>query len=154
MAKDFVSYEKLIDAALRSVVRRTLRHVAERGLSGPHHIHLSFQTGYPGVEMPEHLRTQYPDEMTIVLQHEFWGLEVEDSAFAVTLSFNNMQERLSIPFDAITRFADPGVRFGLQFQSGARPPAGAKTKRKHPAKTESKPEAGAQVITLDSFRKK
>lgn len=163
--KGFVSYDKLIDAALRGVVREVLRHVAEHGLSGPHHIYLTFRTGFPGVEMPEFLRSQYPDEMTIVLQHQFWGLEVAEESFAVSLSFNKAPQRLAMPFAALTRFADPGVNFGLQFQGAAPVQPGAKAEAREPSEgaqaqatpaeaAQAAPAGEAKVITLDSFRKK
>ena len=116
MADDFVSYDKLIDAALRTVVRETLRYIAEHGLPGQHHIYLSFQTDFPKVEIADYLHQEYPDEMTIVLQHQFWGLEAGDDAFEVTLGFNDIQERLTVPYAALTAFVDPSVKFGLQFQ--------------------------------------
>lgn len=84
---------------------------------GAHHFYITFLTGHPGVDIPDHLRAQYPDTMTIVLEHQFWGLEVEDDRFSVTLSFSGVNQRLSIPFAAVTAFADPSVRFGLQFHA-------------------------------------
>jgi len=172
MADDFVSYDKLIDAALRTVVRGTLRHAAEHGLPGQHHLYLSFQTDFPGVQIADYLHQEYPDEMTIVLQHQFWGLEVFEEGFKVGLTFNKIGESLEIPFDAITRFADPSVQFGLQFQTpgsaaaNTRPDGtdiGAIDKAATNAEpagdaVEAAPNAdgleGADVITLDSFRKK
>ena len=155
---DFVAYEKLIDGALRAVVRETLSHVVAHGLSGPHHLYLTFKTGFTGVEMPENLRAQHPEEMTIVLQHQYWGLEVAEESFAVSLSFNRAPQRLVIPFAALTRFADPGVNFGLQFQGTAEASTEAAQPAGPSAETakESKPsEPGeGKVITLDSFRRK
>ena len=157
MTKDFVSYDRLIDAALRGVVRETLRHVTEKGLSGSHHLYFSFQTGFPGVELSDYLRAQYPDEMTIVFQHQFWGLEVEETFFAVTLSFNKVQEHLVIPFAALTQFADPSVRFGLQLQSTGTPPAGRLekiTSGEDAMAAEVISDTEAKVVNIDSFRKK
>ena len=111
-------YDRMVEDALRSVVSRALIHAAERGLSGDHHFYITFLTDHPGVVMPDSLRSHYPNEMTIVLQHQFWGLEVGPKAFGVTLSFANEPERLSVPFAAVTAFADPSVRFGLQFDVG------------------------------------
>jgi hypothetical protein len=115
MADNELRYDRMVEDALRSVVSRALVHIAERGLSGDHHFYITFLTDHPGVEMPDHLRSHYPNEMTIVLQHQFWGLEVGPEAFGVTLSFANEHERLTVPFAAVTAFADPSVRFGLQF---------------------------------------
>ena len=108
----------MVEDALRSVVRRALIHAAERGLSGDHHFYITFLTDHPDVTMPDHLRSHYPNEMTIVLQHQFWGLEVSPESFGVTLSFANEPERLTVSFAAVTAFADPSVRFGLQFDVG------------------------------------
>src|ERR1700754_3563033 len=110
-------YDKMVENALRSVVREALAVTAEYGLPGAHHFYITFRTDYPGVEMPDFLHAQYPQDMTIVLEHQFWGLEVDDLRFAVTLSFRNQTHRLSIPLAAITAFADPSVKFGLEFRS-------------------------------------
>jgi hypothetical protein len=118
MAEDILRYDLLIEAALRSVVRETLANVVKNGLPGEHHFYITFLTHFPGVEIPEHLKKQYPEEMTIVLQYQFFGLKLLDDAFTVTLSFNNVKERLVIPLEAITTFADPSVNFALQFQTG------------------------------------
>ena len=122
MADDELRYDRMVEDALRSVVNRALVHVAERGLSGEHHFYITFLTDHPDVVMPDHLRSHYPNEMTIVLQHQFWGLEVGTETFGVTLSFANQPERLTVPFAAVTAFADPSVRFGLQFDVGTGEP--------------------------------
>ena len=111
-------YDLMVERALRGVLRDALCQVAEMGLPGEHRLFITYRTDHPGVELPADLRERYPNEMTIVLEHQFWGLEVGDDAFAVTLSFSNEPERLSIPFDAVIAFADPSVRFGLQFDGG------------------------------------
>jgi hypothetical protein len=118
MADNELKYDRMVEDALRSVVSRALSHAAERGLSGDHHFYITFLTDHPGVTMPDHLRSHYPNEMTIVLQHQFWGLEVSPESFGVTLSFANEPERLTVSFAAVTAFADPSVRFGLQFDVG------------------------------------
>ena len=119
MAEDILRYDLMIEAALRSVVRETLVSVIKNGLPGEHHFYITFLTHFPGVEIPDHLKKQYPEEMTIVLQYQFFGLKVDDEAFSVMLSFNNVKERLRIPLEAITTFADPSVNFALQFQTGS-----------------------------------
>lgn len=117
MAKDYIGYQALTDAALRGVVRDALRRVETQGLIGSHHFYLTFKTHFPGVEIPAFLREQYPDEMTIILQHQFWGLKVHEDLFEVALTFKKMPATLVIPYVALTAFFDPGVQFGLQFKT-------------------------------------
>ena len=112
---DRFQYDALVDDALRSVVRRVLTQVAEKGLPGSHHFYISFRSTDPGVELPEYLRAKYPEEMTIVLQHQYWDLILGPESFEVTVSFNKQQERIKVPFAALSAFVDPSVRFGLQF---------------------------------------
>src|SRR5271156_1315347 len=119
MTDDLLRYDLMIEAALRDVVRETLANVAKNGLPGDHHFYITFLTHFPGVEIPEYLKKQYPEEMTIVLQYQFFGLKLDEDSFSVMLSFNNVKERLHIPLEAITTFADPSVNFALQFQTGA-----------------------------------
>jgi len=112
---DYIRYDLLAQNALRGVVRTVMADAAKKGLLGEHHFKISFDTTAPGVKLSPRLREQYPQEMTIVLQHQFWDLEVSDEAFEVGLSFSGIPERLRVPFDAITGFFDPSVEFGLQF---------------------------------------
>jgi hypothetical protein len=113
---DQIRYDLLTQQALRGVVRSVLADAAKKGLPGDHHFFITFDTHADGVRMSERLRAQYPEEMTVILQHQFWDLTVSDVAFDVGLSFGGITERLSIPFDAITAFVDPSVQFGLQFE--------------------------------------
>ena len=99
MTQDLLGYNEMVERAMRSVVRQALTHAAENGLPGNHHFYVTFNTDHPDVGMPDHLRQQYPSEMTIVLQHQFWGLEIDEDGFEVTLSFNKQPERLRIPFE-------------------------------------------------------
>ena len=117
MSKDGFRYERMVEEALRGVVREALSQVAEDGLPGEHHFYITFRTDHPGVEVPDHLRKRYPGEMTIVLEHQFWDLKTGDNGFEVTLSFSNVPSQLVVPFKAVTAFADPSVRFGLQFEA-------------------------------------
>ncbi len=117
MSETQLPYDLMVEDALRGVVRRALEVVASRGLPGNHHFYITFRTDHPGVKLPAYLRERYPAEMTIVLQYQFWGLEVREADFQVTLSFNDKPERLVIPLEAVKAFADPSVRFGLQFDS-------------------------------------
>ena len=112
---DRFHYDALVDDALRSVVRRVLTQVADKGLPGSHHFYISFRSTDPGVELPEYLRAKYPEEMTIVLQHQYWDLILGPESFEVTVSFNKQQERIKVPFAALSAFVDPSVHFGLQF---------------------------------------
>ncbi|HEY0837865.1 MAG TPA: ClpXP protease specificity-enhancing factor SspB [Azospirillum sp.] len=173
MAKEQLRYDRMVETALRGVVREAMKEVADRGLPGNHHFYLTFRSSYPGVEIPDYLRSQYPNEMTIVLQFQYYGLEVDDDGFAVTLSFNNVHERLVIPYAAITTFADPSVNFALQFQPAApaesaevaalapRPAPERADKEEAKPKlvksgdkaAEEEPKRG-EVVTLDAFRKK
>ena len=113
---DQIRYDLLTQQALRGVVRNVLTDAAKKGLPGDHHFFITFHTRADGVRMSERLRAQYPDEMTVILQHQFWDLSVSDSGFDVGLSFGGITERLSIPFEAISAFVDPSVQFGLQFE--------------------------------------
>ncbi|MGB0631212.1 MAG: SspB family protein [Alphaproteobacteria bacterium] len=112
-----MDYQALVERAMKNVVRDVLLRVAEDGLPGEHHLYITFRTEHDGVEIADRLVAQYPDEMTIVLQYQFWGLEIYDDAFEITLSFSGKNERLFIPFDAVVGFADPSVNFGLQFKA-------------------------------------
>lgn len=115
MAEDLIRYDTLAQEALRGVVRTVLQRVANTGLPGDHHFYVAFDTKADGVSISDRLREQYPEEMTVVLQYQFWDLEVSDDRFEVKLAFNNIPERLVVPFRAIKAFYDPSVQFGLQF---------------------------------------
>ena len=110
-----IDYPGLIDSAMRNVVREALIHVDKFGLPGEHHFFISFQTNFPGVSISPQLKARYPEEITIVVQHQFWDLKITDKQFSIMLSFNNIPEKLVVPFDALTAFADPSIKFGLQF---------------------------------------
>jgi hypothetical protein len=116
---DQIRYDLLTQQALRGVVRGVLADTAKKGLPGDHHFYISFDTRAEGVHLSDRLRAQYPDEMTIILQHQFWDLKVGDDEFEVGLSFGGVPERLTIPFEAINGFFDPSVQFGLQFEEVA-----------------------------------
>lgn len=166
MSGDPLNYQVLTEEALRGVVRQALSVAAQRGLPGQHHFYLTFRTAHPGVQLADSLRERHPEEMTIVLQHQFWGLEVAERQFAVTLSFNGQHERLIVPFAAVTAFVDPSVQFGLQFSvaapaaTPAGPPAAPPMKAavlppspaEPAAETPGPPEEG-RVVALDAFRK-
>ncbi len=117
MATDHIRYDVLAQAALRGVVRTVLADVAKKGLPGEHHFKITFNTTAPGVRLSERMRAQYPEAMTVILQHQFWDLHVDDSAFEVGLSFGGVPERLAVPFEAVTAFYDPAVQFGFQFET-------------------------------------
>ena len=155
-----MGYDKLVEDALRGAMVTALRRAAEQGLPGDHHFYISFRTGDPGVDIGDQLKATHPEEMTIVLQHQYWDLEVGDRAFSVALSFNQMRQTLTVPYAAVTAFADPSVKFGLQFQGGAE--AGRTAPRIEPAEPPAADETAdsapsqptADVVALDSFRKK
>ena len=196
--EDLIRYDVLAQEALRSVVRKVLQEVARTGLPGEHHFYITFDTHYSGVRMSNRMRERYPDEMTIVVQHQFWDLETTDNGFSLGLSFDGIPESMNIPYSAIRGFFDPAVQFGLQFDTpeddqdnsteveANEKPAGklspvpkmkktapvkpAKPAKEHEETGKGKPEltiaptAGAadgsgdadsaQVVSLDSFRKK
>lgn len=155
-------YDMMVDEALRGVVRRALKQVAQHGLPGNHHFYITFKTRGEGVSIPPYLLEKYADEMTIVLQFQFWDLEIEEEFFSVALSFNDVRERLLIPFAAITGFADPSVKFGLQFQtledgelSDTELLEASDDETDDPMpEGEDDDAAMGQVVSLDTFRKK
>jgi hypothetical protein len=128
MAVDHIRYDLLTQEALRGVLRTVLSDAAKNGLPGDHHFFVTFDTCAEGVRLSQRMRAQYPKEMTIVLQHQFWDLGISDDSFEVGLSFGGVPERLSIPFAAVKGFFDPSVEFGLQFEQIAVPAADAGTK--------------------------
>jgi len=164
VADDMIGYEQLMQDALRSVVRAALQEAASpRGLPGKHHFYITFRTHAPGVIIPDHLKARYPDEMTIVLEHQFWDLEVYADRFRVILKFSGQPQPITIPLNAITRFFDPSVKFGLQFEqhhndearmasgddSGG--PAAPQVLAQESVPT---PSGDTSVVSLDAFRKK
>lgn len=152
-ADSLIPYDEIVQDALRSVVRRVLDRIdAEGGLPGSHHFYIAFRTRYPGVEMPKHLLERYPEEMTVIIQHRYWDLAIDDQKFTIGLSFNQVPAKLVIPFDAITGFVDPAVNFALQFQ----PKEGEAIAAAVPEAAPPPPpvEDGSNVVTLDRFRKK
>jgi len=159
---DEINYNLLVERALLNVVRDSLKHAVKQGLSGQQHFYITFKTHAAGVDIPAHLKERYKDEMTIVLQHQYWDLTVDEEKFSLGLSFNHQRETLIIPFSAVTAFADPSVQFGLQFAltngAAATPTATdtiaatGKTDAKSDAPADDEVKAG-EVITLDAFRK-
>jgi uncharacterized protein len=172
MATDHIRYDVLARDALRGVLRRVLTDAAEHGLPGEHHFFITFQSTAEGVKLSPRLLAQYPEEMTIILQHQFWDLTVLEDRFEVGLSFGGIPERLVVPFNSIKSFFDPSVQFGLQFEANdaaaespaASPlpgvPATSPTALMVPepaaeSPTEpARPSEGAEVVRLDRFRKK
>lgn len=154
--ESLLPYDEWTEEALRHVVLRALDHAAREGLPGDHHFYITFSTTHPGVAIPDRLRAQYPEEMTIVLQHQFRNLTVDEPArrFSVLLSFGGIPSALDIPLDAVTAFADPAVRFGLQFGLHSIP-----TEDAAPSPDEEPPppveDSGpAEVVSLDAFRRR
>ncbi|MET0906757.1 MAG: hypothetical protein EON84_15320 [Bradyrhizobiaceae bacterium] len=169
MPTDHIRYDVLARDALRGVLRKVLIDAAEHGLPGEHHFFITFISRADGVKLSPRLLAQYPEEMTVILQHQFWDLTVTEDRFEVGLSFNGIPERLVVPFSSIKSFYDPSVQFGLSFETEAAeapaaasppvaaaapsiapPPADAET----PVESEPKSGEGAEVVRLDRFRKK
>ena len=164
MAEDLIRYDVLAQDALRGLVRKVLSEVAQTGMPGEHHFFITFDTQHPGVRISSRLKAQYPTEMTVVLQHQFWDLAVTDAAFEVGLSFKGVPERLHVPLRAISGFVDPHASFGLKFDPPPELAAAAATEEPalpapvEPEEAAEAPppvEAGkAAVVSLDAFRKK
>jgi len=179
MSDTYIDYDAKVQDALRGVVRSVLQDTERDGLMGEHHFYIAFKTQAPGVNIPASLMSRFPDEMTIVLQHKFWGLKVYDDRFEVGLSFNQKPEHLEIPFDAVVGFVDPSVQFALQFHDEAEEidaeelgengesaesdivadfaPAIAEAdapQDKTPADEAPSNADGGNVVTLDALRKK
>lgn len=156
MPSSLLPYETWVEEALRGVVRKALAYTVEYGLTAPHHFYITFATDAPGAELPDWLRAQYPDAMTIVLQHQFWDLAVAEEAFSVSLRFHGRPAQLRVPFDSIQAFGDPGVNFGLQLHA-LPSQAGDDVDIDHAVDEAVPPPSGGtpgEVIALDSFRKK
>ncbi|RAK56614.1 SspB family protein [Phenylobacterium deserti] len=158
-AQDLMHYEALAQDALRGVVKAALKRAASpEGLPGSHHFYITFKTDAAGVSGPADLLGKYPDEMTIVLQHQYWDLAPGETFFSVTLQFGGQPKRLSIPYAAVTRFYDPSVQFLLQFEPPPAAPQDVKTLPAAAAEPEAKDDAGeegpAKIVSLDQFRKK
>jgi hypothetical protein len=156
-------YETWIEQALRHVVAQAIEHVAVQGLPGGHHFYITFRTDYPGVDIPQRIRAQYPTEMTIVLQHQFWdlGFDRDTKTIQVGLSFGGVPSKLIIPLDAVVEFADPHIRYGLRFQptNTSTEAAPAPAEAPPPAEAEADPPPAkdaepAQVVSLDAFRRR
>jgi hypothetical protein len=171
MATDHIRYDVLARDALRGVLRRVLMDAAEHGLPGEHHFYITFQSTADGVKLSPRLMAQYPEEMTVILQHQFWDLVVTEDRFEVGLSFGGVPERLVVPFSSIKSFLDPSVQFGLQFETAdtaadttsvnvpaAPAPSALTASAATPETTDdeppAKPSEGAEVVRLDRFRKK
>ena len=184
MATDLIRYDLLVQDALRSVVRKVLADTARNGLVGDHHFNIAFKTQAPGVVAPAAVKQRFPDEMSIILQHEFWDLVVTQDAFEVSLNFSRKPERLIVPFDSITGFTDPSVPFGFKLEprvsepaaspapaagrkggdSGAGPgkagagqavrPARLRREARPNAEKPAEPAGETKVVSIDAFRKK
>ena len=154
-SQDLMRYDLMQQDALRGVVKAALKRVASKGLPEPHHFYVTFKTRAPGVSGPADLLGEYPDEMTIVLQNQFWDLAPGETFFSVTLKFKGMEKRLSVPYAAVTRFYDPSVQYLLQFESQAVEAAPEPDPKPTPKAEDIPPaEDGPKVVQLDQFRKK
>jgi len=175
MPEDRIRYDILVQEALRGVVRKVLQEVAQAGLPGNHHFFIRFVTNAPGVRISSRLKERYPEEMTIVIQYQYWDLKVTEKGFEVVLSFSDVPEKLEIPFSAVRGFYDPSASFEVEFEVKPEPQLQAEPAEPTPLKEEAKPTAkqkrpaerkseaspeetaegkGAEVVSLDAFRKK
>ena len=144
---DHIRYDLLTQQALRGVVRNVLSEAAKKGLPGEHHFYVSFDTQAEGVRLSDRLKAQYPEQMTIILQHQFWDLEVDEDSFSVGLSFGGVPEKLHVPFEAIKGFFDPSVQFGLQFEEVAETEGQPAAEAAKPASKKKLPPAAAPAAT-------
>jgi uncharacterized protein len=157
---DPLDYARLVREALRDVPRQALRVAASEGLPGDHHFYLTFRTSHPGVGLSPGLRARYPDQMTIVLQHQYRDLAVGEDAFSVTLRFGGAPERVHVPFAALVAFADPAAKFALRFEREAEAAAGAKDGGEEPAEpaltaeTPTPEPVAGNVVDIRSFRRR
>ncbi len=167
MATGGIDYPQMVQAALRGVVRQALAQVAEDGLPGGHHFYLTFRTDHPGVVVPRSLRERYPETLTVVIQHQFWGLTVEEDSFSVTLRFGGARHEITVPFPALVSFVDPAAEFGLEFPGSQAAPGGSGEARvagegeavAEPGGGRGAPPGeagpdGGKVVSLDKFRKR
>lgn len=171
MAEDQMRYDLMAREALRGVVREAIRKAADEGLPGRHHFYISFRTRAPGVDLDPDLLERHPQDMTIVLEHQFWDLAVDDDAFEVTLKFKGVPKYIRVPFDAVVQFHDPSVGFTLRFDApivapaatspasvaaipSAKPEASKPAAKSKPAGEAAPPNGGGQVVSIDAFRKK
>lgn len=164
--KGSIDYQALVHRALRGTVRDILQQVAKDGLQGDQHYYITFKTDFEGVILPNHLKAKYPREMTIVIQHRFWNLKTESDGFQISLTFNQKNETLVIPFDSIVSLVDPSVRFALQFETEVteeeQPPLLKQSQSVLTSSQENQPVTAAagsttrpsgNVVALDTFRK-
>ena len=159
MSSNLIDYQELARQALQDVVRKVLVQTADQGLPGDHHFYLTFDTTHPGVEISPHVRNLYPEEMTIVLQYQFWNLMVDQDVFAVTLRFGGAKHRVSIPFEALTTFVDPAAEFGLNLDL-VDPPVESEDELEVGSSQPTASElddaegGGGDVVSIERFRKK
>ncbi len=162
---NFLRYDRMVELALRGVVKQAIEEVKDDGMLGDHRFYITFYTQYPGVKIPDYLKESYPEEMTIVLQYQFFDLEIDDEKLSVSLSFNNVPEHIVVPLEAVSIFADPSVNFALQFQPlGSDDDFGFEEEllnalddnedEKTPSSNKKDDDEKGQVVSLDTFRKK
>lgn len=154
MDPEKIDYPAILQDALRDAVRRVLEQVAEHGLPGEHHLYIGFRTSFPGVEVPRVLRQQYPEEVTVILQHQFWGLDVTPESFSVLLAFGGSRQRIVVPFAALTAFADPSADFGLRFEAAPAVPEPASEPAAEAEEPAPGPSRVGEVIRFDPSRRR
>ncbi len=154
MAAKMFDYDEMVQKALKQVVKEALKSSAENGLPGGHHFYITFQTVRPDVKLPQYLIDKHPEEITIVLQHQFWDLKVDDNGFEVSLSFNDTHEKLCVSYASLISFLDPYVKFGLQFTPEPAPQVALPKAKPVKKKGDEASSDSSNVVTLDTFRKK
>jgi hypothetical protein len=160
--KDDIGYQALIETAMKGVMRAAMKKAVDLGaLPGDHHFYITFRTRTPGVQMADHLKDRFPDEMTIVVQHQYWDFEVHDDRFEIILRFGGVPQHLRVPFAAVTRFFDPSTNFALQFNPGEAPAMDVRPDAARKADATAAPDQAASakagdgtVVSLDAFRRK
>ena len=153
--ESLIPYDEIVQEALRAVVGRVLGEIERSGgLPGSHHFYITFKTRMPGVSIPKHLMERFPEEMTIVIQHRFWDLKVEEDAFSIGLSFGGVPSSLHVPFAAVTQFHDPAVEFSLTFQTDAAPEHEEHEDAENDVPEGAAADDGSNVVSVDFTRKK
>ena len=156
MNENLIDYDKIVEDALRVVVKKSLEIINEKGIPGDHHFYISFDSAYKGIKVPNELKSSEDNEIKIILQHQFWNLKIDDIKFSVTLSFNGQKKDIIVPFNSIVSFSDPSVGFSLQFKKNSVKEDSFKGKINQPEDSikNTKQKNKAEVLSLDAFRPK
>ena len=156
MNENLIDYDKIVEDALRVVVKKSLEIINEKGIPGDHHFYISFDSTYKGIKVPNELKSSEDNEIKIILQHQFWNLKIDEIKFSVTLSFNGQKKDIIVPFNSIVSFSDPSVGFSLQFKKNSVKEGSFKERINQPEDSikNTKQKNKAEVLSLDAFRPK